>query len=42
MLCRPKDRGGVGLKKAGAMNKALLIKLAWMLLNKAMKFDAKS
>lgn len=29
MLCRPKERGDVGLKKVVAMNKALLSKFAW-------------
>lgn len=33
VLCRPKEVGGVGLKCAATMNKALLIKLAWRLLN---------
>lgn len=32
ILCRLKDRGGVGLKRAEAMNKALVAKLAWRLL----------
>lgn len=29
VLCRPKDRGSVGLKRAQEMSKALLAKLAW-------------
>lgn len=33
MLCKPKEIGeGVGLKRAGMMNKALLEKLAWRVL----------
>lgn len=31
-LCRPKERGGIGLKRASEMNKALLAKLGWRLL----------
>lgn len=33
VLCRPKERGEVGLRKADIMNKALLAKLAWRLLH---------
>lgn len=32
VLCRPKERGGVGCMKAKVMNKALLSKLAWRML----------
>lgn len=32
ILCRLKERRGVGLKRADAMNRALLAKLAWRIL----------
>lgn len=32
VLCRPKERGGFGLKGAEGMNKAMLAKLRWRLL----------
>lgn len=31
-LCKPKEFGGAGLKKANIMNLALLAKLGWMLM----------
>lgn len=33
VLGRPKERGGVGLKTAGMMNKALLAKLGWRVIS---------
>lgn len=33
VLCRAKEQGYVGLKRAEAMNKSLIVKLAWRLLN---------
>lgn len=33
ILCRPKAMGGVGLRKASLLNRALLTKLAWRVLN---------
>lgn len=32
VLCRPKDRGGFGLRKAEGMNQALLAKLGWRMM----------
>lgn len=32
ILCRPKERGGFGLRKAEGMNKSLLAKLGWRLV----------
>lgn len=31
-LCKPKAQGGVGLKRAELMNKAMLVKLGWKLV----------
>lgn len=31
-ICKTKDLGGLGMKQAGLMNKALLGKLAWQLV----------
>lgn len=33
MLCKSKNEGGAGLRRATDMNKALLAKLAWRILN---------
>lgn len=33
VLCRPKERGGFGLRKVEGMNKSLLTKLGWRLAN---------
>lgn len=33
-LCQPKDKGGLGLKKAADMNKAMLAKANWRLLTR--------
>lgn len=33
-LCTPKDKGGLGFKKAKDINSALLAKLAWMIASK--------
>lgn len=33
VMCRPKEKGGVGLRHAEATNKSLLLKLALRLLN---------
>lgn len=34
-LCKPKELGGAGLKSARDMNCALMVKLAWKLLNQS-------
>lgn len=41
ILCRPKERGGFGLKRAEGMNKALLAKLGWRLLTQGEDLWAK-
>lgn len=33
VLCRPKERGGLGLRRSALMNKSLLVKLAWRLFH---------
>lgn len=33
VLCRAKERGGLGLKRTAEMNKALLAKLAWRVVS---------
>lgn len=33
-LCKPKNEGGVGLRKAKHMNYSLLLKVGWGLINK--------
>lgn len=33
VVCRPKDQGGLGLKKAKEMNDAFLMKLNWRILS---------
>ena len=38
-LCQPKSKGGLGFKKTKAMNKAVVSKLAWMVVSKRDNFS---
>lgn len=42
VLCKPKEEGGLGIKKAIGMNKALLAKLGWHLLTQGESLWAKT
>jgi hypothetical protein len=34
MVCRPKDKGGLGVKASSQMNQAMLAKLSWRMFQK--------